>query len=57
MNVNVKQTFFKKLRRKIQRFSMDLKHKSLIFVVGKTTLWTTCSKSTLKTLEQGVKYV
>ena len=57
MNVNVKQTFFKKLRRKIQRFSMDLKHKSLIFEVGKTTLWTTCSKSTLKTLEQGVKYV
>ena len=30
---------------------MHVKHKSLIFVMEK------CSKSTLKTLEQGVKYV
>ena len=32
--------------------------KSWMFVVEKNTLWAiTCSKSTLKTLEQGVKYV
>ena len=52
-----KQSFFKKLRRKIT-FQCK-KHK--IFDVNsekKTTLWTiTCSKPTLKILEQSVKYV
>ena len=32
MNFNLKQIFFIKLRRKIWRLSMHLKHKSLIFV-------------------------
>ena len=32
---NVKETFFKKLGRKIWRFSMHVKHKSLIFVMKK----------------------
>ena len=37
---------------------MHIKHKSLVFVLEKTTQWTIiCSKSTLKALEQGVKYV
>ena len=38
---------------------MYVKHKSLIFVMKKKQNWITitCSKSTLKTLEQGVKYV
>ena len=36
---------------------MYVKHKSLIFVMGKKLVNNTCSKSTLKALEQGVKYV
>ena len=35
MNCNVKQTFFKKLKRKIWRFSIHVEDKSLIFVVEK----------------------
>ena len=57
MNFNVKQTFFKKLGRKIRRSSMNVKHKSSVFVREKIWWTITCSKSTLKTLEQGVKYV
>ena len=52
MNFNVKQAFFKKISRKIRRFSMHVKHKSLIFVVGKCY-----PVNTLKALEQGVKSV
>ena len=32
---NVKETFFKKLGRKIRRFSMHVKHKPLVFVMEK----------------------
>ena len=35
MNFHVKQIFFKKLSRKIRRFLMPVKQKSLIFVVEK----------------------
>ena len=35
MNFNVKQTFFKRLSRKKLRFSLHVKHKSLIFVMKK----------------------
>ena len=52
-----KQPLFKKFRRKI-RFLMQKNIKPLMVVVGTTALWTiTHSKSSLKTLEQGVKYV
>ena len=61
---NVKETFFKKLGRKIWRFSMHVKHKSLIFVMKKKlvnnymfeidikntrTRCEICSKITIKT--------
>ena len=65
MNFNVKQTFFKRLSRKKLRFSLHVKHKSLIFVVKKNyplnnymfkidikstrTRCEICSKLTIKT--------
>ena len=65
MNFSVKQTFFKKLSRKIWRFAMHVKHKSLVFVMEKNypvnsymfkidikssrTRYEICSKLTIKT--------
>ena len=57
MNFNVKQTFFKNLENKVWRFSMHVKHKSLLYIEwiinikNTRTRYEICLKLTIKTPE------